>query len=123
MFDEAEKLDNHPYFRTKHESERGRPRGVRRCPGASTGPGSSSATRETGEIDKIDGPYYFFKLLQRLRSVLPPWLPAVGIEGGEINIVPVDFVADGDGPHRPQAGPRRPGLPPHRPEPADRAAR
>ena len=29
MFDEAEKLDTHPYFRTKHESERRRPRGVR----------------------------------------------------------------------------------------------
>ena len=26
--------------------------------------------------------------------MLPSWLPTVGIEGGEINIVPVDFVAD-----------------------------
>ncbi len=47
----------------------------------------------TGEIDKIDGPYYFFKTLQRLRRVLPAWMPTVGIEGGEINIVPVDYVA------------------------------
>jgi len=44
-------------------------------------------------MDKIDGPYYFFKLIQRLRDILPPWMPTIGIEGGRINIVPVDFVA------------------------------
>jgi NAD(P)-dependent dehydrogenase (short-subunit alcohol dehydrogenase family) len=48
----------------------------------------------TGEMDKIDGPYYFFKLIQRMRQLLPPWLPAVGLEGGRVNIVPVDFVVD-----------------------------
>jgi NAD(P)-dependent dehydrogenase (short-subunit alcohol dehydrogenase family) len=93
MFEEAERLDTHPYFRTKHESERvvreecHRPWRVYR-------PGIVVGDSRTGEIDKVDGPYYFFKLLQRARRVLPAWLPAVGIEGGEINIVPVDFVAD-----------------------------
>ena len=48
----------------------------------------------TGEMDKIDGPYYFFKLIQRMRQLLPPWMPSVGLEGGRINIVPVDFVVD-----------------------------
>ncbi len=48
---------------------------------------------ETGEMDKIDGPYYFFKLLQRLRAALPEWFPLAGPEGGQTNIVPVDFVA------------------------------
>ena len=43
-------------------------------------------------MDKIDGPYYFFKLIQRMRQILPPWMPSVGLEGGRINIVPVDFV-------------------------------
>ena len=92
MFEEAEKLDNHPYFRTKHESERvvreecARPWRVYR-------PGIVVGDSRTGEIDKIDGPYYFFKALQRARRVLPSWLPTVGVEGGEINIVPVDFVA------------------------------
>jgi NAD(P)-dependent dehydrogenase (short-subunit alcohol dehydrogenase family) len=47
---------------------------------------------QTGEMDKIDGPYYFFKLIQRMRQVLPPWFPSVGLEGGRLNIVPVDFV-------------------------------
>ena len=37
--------------------------------------------------------HYFFKLIQRLRNMLPPWMPTIGIEGGRINIVPVDFVA------------------------------
>jgi short-subunit dehydrogenase len=92
MFDEAERLDVNPYFRTKHESERlvreecPRPWRVYR-------PGIVVGDSRTGEIDKIDGPYYFFKTLQRLRRVLPAWLPTVGIEGGEINIVPVDYVA------------------------------
>jgi len=49
---------------------------------------------QTGEMDKIDGPYYFFKLIQRMRQLLPPWMPAVGLEGGRVNIVPVDFVVN-----------------------------
>jgi short-subunit dehydrogenase len=44
-------------------------------------------------MDKIDGPYYFFKLLQKLRHALPEWAPLAGPQGGETNIVPVDFVA------------------------------
>jgi NAD(P)-dependent dehydrogenase (short-subunit alcohol dehydrogenase family) len=43
-------------------------------------------------MDKIDGPYYFFKLIQRMRQMLPPWMPTMGLEGGRINLVPVDFV-------------------------------
>jgi len=31
-------------------------------------------------MDKIDGPYYFFKLIQRMRQLLPPWLPAIGLD-------------------------------------------
>jgi NAD(P)-dependent dehydrogenase (short-subunit alcohol dehydrogenase family) len=44
-------------------------------------------------MDKIDGPYYFFKLIQKARRWLPPWMPGIGFEGGRINLVPVDFVA------------------------------
>jgi NAD(P)-dependent dehydrogenase (short-subunit alcohol dehydrogenase family) len=93
MFEEAEQLDTHPYFRTKHESERvvreecSRPWRVYR-------PGIVVGDSRSGEIDKVDGPYYGFKLLQQMRRVLPTWLPTIGVEGGEINIVPVDYVAD-----------------------------
>jgi len=93
MFEEAEKLDTHPYFRTKHESERV-VREESRRPWRVYRPGIVVGDSRSGEIDKIDGPYYAFKLLQQARRVLPSWLPAVGIEGGEINIVPVDYVAD-----------------------------
>jgi NAD(P)-dependent dehydrogenase (short-subunit alcohol dehydrogenase family) len=91
MFDEAEKVDNHPYFQTKHESEAV----VREecdVPWRVYRPGIVVGHSETGEIDKIDGPYYFFKLLQRARNLLPQWVPGVGIEGRRINLVPVDFV-------------------------------
>ena len=43
-------------------------------------------------MDKVDGPYYFFKLIRRIRNAVPQWMPMPGVEGREINIVPVDFV-------------------------------
>ena len=92
MFEEAEALDTHPYFRTKHESERVVREECRR-PWRVYRPGIVVGDSRTGEIDKVDGPYYMFKVLQQARRVLPTWLPTVGVEGGEINIVPVDFVA------------------------------
>ncbi|MBS0448097.1 MAG: SDR family oxidoreductase [Proteobacteria bacterium] len=90
MFDEAEGLD-HPYFMTKHESEK-IVRQESKVPWTVYRPAMVVGDSETGEMDKIDGPYYFFKLIQRLRQLLPPWMPTVGLEGGRINIVPVDFV-------------------------------
>src|SRR3954447_4116645 len=93
MFEEAERLDTHPSSRTKHESERVVREECRR-PWRVYRPGIVVGDSRSGEIDKVDGPYYFFKLLQRARKVMPAWLPALGVEGGEINIVPVDFVAD-----------------------------
>jgi NAD(P)-dependent dehydrogenase (short-subunit alcohol dehydrogenase family) len=92
MFDEAEKVDNHPYFQTKHESE-AVVREECEVPWRVYRPGIVVGHSETGEMDKVDGPYYFFKLLQRARNAVPQWFPGVGIEGRKINIVPVDFVA------------------------------
>ena len=91
MFEEAEGLDD-PYLATKHESE-GLVRAEKRIKWRVYRPGMVVGHSQTGEIDKIDGPYYFFTLLKKLREALPPWMPMVGIEGGRINIVPVDFVA------------------------------
>jgi len=90
MFDEAEGLD-HPYFMTKHESEK-IVRKEAKVPWTVYRPAMVVGDSATGEMDKIDGPYYFFKLIQRMRQLLPPWMPSVGLEGGRINIVPVDFV-------------------------------
>ena len=90
MFDEAEGLD-HPYFMTKHESEK-IVRKESKLPWTVYRPALVVGDSTTGEMDKVDGPYYFFKLIQRMRQLLPPWMPSVGLEGGRINIVPVDFV-------------------------------
>jgi thioester reductase-like protein len=92
MFDEAEGLD-HPYFATKHDSEK-IVRDECKVPFLVFRPGLVVGDSKSGEMDKIDGPYYFFKLIQRMRQTLPPWMPTIGIEGGRINIVPVDFVVD-----------------------------
>jgi NAD(P)-dependent dehydrogenase (short-subunit alcohol dehydrogenase family) len=92
MFEEAEGLDD-PYLRTKHESE-GLVRAEKRIKWRVYRPGMVVGHSQTGEIDKIDGPYYFFTLLKKMRAALPPWMPMIGLEGGRINIVPVDFVAD-----------------------------
>jgi NAD(P)-dependent dehydrogenase (short-subunit alcohol dehydrogenase family) len=92
MFDEAEGLDD-PYLRTKHDSE-GLVRAETRIKWRIYRPAMVVGHSQTGEIDKIDGPYYFFTFLKKLRQTLPPWMPTLGIEGGRINIVPVDFVAN-----------------------------
>ncbi len=91
MFDEAEGLDL-PYFRTKHESE-GLVRTACRVPWRIYRPGMVVGHSRSGVIDKIDGPYYLFKAIQKLRDCLPRWVPLMGMEGGHINLVPVDFVA------------------------------
>jgi NAD(P)-dependent dehydrogenase (short-subunit alcohol dehydrogenase family) len=90
MFDEAEGLE-HPYFMTKHESEK-IVRKECKQPWTIYRPALVVGDSKTGEMDKIDGPYYFFKVIQRMRQILPPWMPSIGLEGGRINIVPVDFV-------------------------------
>ena len=92
MFEEAENY-GHPYFASKHESEKV-VRGECSTPWRIYRPGLVVGDSQTGETDKIDGPYYFFKLIQRIRAALPPWMPAIGVEGGRINIVPVDYVID-----------------------------
>ncbi len=90
MFDEAENLD-HPYFQTKHDAEK-IVRAQCKSPWRVYRPGLVVGDSRSGEMDKVDGPYYFFKLIQRMRQMLPPWMPTVGLEGGRINIVPVDYV-------------------------------
>jgi NAD(P)-dependent dehydrogenase (short-subunit alcohol dehydrogenase family) len=91
MLDEGQKLPHH-YHRTKYESELM----VRRQVEAKTlvyRPGIVVGHSQTGEMDKVDGPYYTFSLLKKLRGALPAWFPLAGPEGGKITIVPVDFVA------------------------------
>jgi thioester reductase-like protein/NADP-dependent 3-hydroxy acid dehydrogenase YdfG len=91
MFDEGQKLPS-PYHRTKFESER-IVREQPYVPWRVYRPAVVVGDSVTGEMDKVDGPYYFFKAIQRSRGLLPEWLPLVGIDLGKTNVVPVDWVA------------------------------
>jgi thioester reductase-like protein/short-subunit dehydrogenase len=91
MFDEGQRLPS-AYHRTKYESER-IVRDQPYIPWRVYRPGIVVGDSQTGEMDKIDGPYYFFKAIQRMRQLLPEWVPLVGIDLGYTNVVPVDWVA------------------------------
>src|SRR5947209_5566237 len=91
MFDEGQDMP-HAYHRSKFESEKVA-REELTAPLRVYRPGIVVGHSQTGEMDKIDGPYYVFKLIQRLRYALPQWFPLIGPEGNPLNLVPVDFVA------------------------------
>src|SRR5919202_3208314 len=91
MFDEGQPLPS-AYHRTKFEAEK-IVRERSRVPWRVYRPSLVIGHSRTGEMDKIDGPYYFFKLIQKTRNALPQWFPLVGPELGHTNLVPVDYVA------------------------------
>jgi NAD(P)-dependent dehydrogenase (short-subunit alcohol dehydrogenase family) len=91
MFDEGQHLPS-AYHRTKFESER-IVREEAAVPWRVYRPAIVVGASETGEMDKIDGPYYFFGVIKMLRDRLPSWLPLVGADLGDTNVVPVDYVA------------------------------
>ncbi|HTI77948.1 MAG TPA: SDR family oxidoreductase [Mycobacterium sp.] len=90
-FDVAQDLPT-PYHQTKFEAELL----VRSAPGLRYRvyrPAVVVGDSQTGEMDKVDGPYYFFGLLAKL-AVLPRFTPMVLPDTGRTNIVPVDYVVD-----------------------------
>ena len=90
-FDVAQELPT-PYHQTKFEAELL----VRSTPGLRYRvyrPAVVVGDSRTGEMDKIDGPYYFFGLLAKL-AALPRFTPMVLPDTGRTNIVPVDYVVD-----------------------------
>jgi NAD(P)-dependent dehydrogenase (short-subunit alcohol dehydrogenase family) len=91
MFDEGQKHRS-PYFRTKFLAEK-LVREECQTDYRIYRPGAVVGSSVDGEADKIDGIYYAFKTIQRLRRLLPSWVPLVGFEGSELHIVPVDYVA------------------------------
>ncbi|MEO7350709.1 MAG: SDR family oxidoreductase [Marmoricola sp.] len=91
MFDEGQRLPS-AYHRTKFESEK-IVREEAEVPWRIYRPAVVVGHSETGAMDKIDGPYYFFPLFKRLRDTLPGWMPLIGVDLGDTNVVPVDYVA------------------------------
>lgn len=80
-----------PYHRTKFESERL----VREAEGLRWRiyrPSAVVGDSKTGEITKIDGPYYFFPLFRALAH-MPASLPVPSVNIGATNVIPVDYVA------------------------------
>jgi NAD(P)-dependent dehydrogenase (short-subunit alcohol dehydrogenase family) len=90
MFDEGQERPS-PYHATKFAAEK-LVRQQSELPWRVYRPAIVVGHSETGEMDKVDGPYYFFPALARLAQ-LPDWLPLVGPDLGDTNVVPVDFVA------------------------------
>jgi NAD(P)-dependent dehydrogenase (short-subunit alcohol dehydrogenase family) len=91
MFDEGQTLPS-AYHRTKYESER-IVRQEATVPWRVYRPAVVVGHSETGAMDKVDGPYYFFPVLKRLRDTVPSWVPMFGVDLGDTNVVPVDYVA------------------------------
>ncbi|MEU6583548.1 SDR family oxidoreductase [Nocardia sp. NPDC046763] len=80
------------YHRTKFEAEKM----VREAAGLRWRvyrPAIVAGDSRTGEMDKIDGPYYFFPAIAGL-AALPSELPMPIPDLGATNIVPVDYVVD-----------------------------
>jgi len=90
-FDEGQEFPS-PYHRTKFESEKLVRERVQ-VPWRAYRPSLVVGNSKTGEMDKVDGPYYFFKAIQKLRHALPEWFPLISLEFGRTNVVPVDYVA------------------------------
>ncbi|MGZ4577258.1 MAG: SDR family oxidoreductase [Mycobacterium sp.] len=90
-FDVGQRLPT-PYHQTKFEAELL----VRSAPGLRYRiyrPAVVVGDSRTGEMDKIDGPYYFFGILSAM-AVLPKLTPILLPDTGRTNIVPVDYVVD-----------------------------
>lgn len=90
-FDVAQRQPT-PYHRTKFEAEAL----VRAADGIRFRiyrPAVVVGDSRTGEMDKIDGPYYFFGILAKLAK-LPRFTPMMLPDTGRTNIVPIDWVAE-----------------------------
>ncbi|WP_067970338.1 SDR family oxidoreductase [Mycolicibacter icosiumassiliensis] len=90
-FDIGQELPT-PYHQTKFEAEAL----VRSAPGLRYRvyrPAVVVGDSRTGEMDKVDGPYYFFPLLAKL-AALPRLTPMAVPHTGRTNVVPVDYVVD-----------------------------
>jgi NAD(P)-dependent dehydrogenase (short-subunit alcohol dehydrogenase family) len=93
MFEEAVNVDANPYFWSKHHAEKV-VRDNCKIPYRIYRPSAVLGHSKTGEIDKVDGLYFLFKPIQKLRDLLPRWIPYPSIEGPRFNAIPVDYVAD-----------------------------
>lgn len=82
----------HPYHASKFAGEQT----VRQKPGLRFRiyrPTALVGHSRTGEMDRIDGLYYLFKPIRKLRDLLPRWFPLYSNRKMQVNVLPVDYAA------------------------------
>jgi dephospho-CoA kinase len=89
--DAGQKFHN-DYERTKHEAEKLVRTAMRQLPITVLRPGIIVGDSRTGEIDKLDGPYYLMVLIATNASGLR--LPLLGRGDAPLHLVPIDYVID-----------------------------
>ena len=87
----GQKLHN-AYERTKYEAEKLARAAMRQLPVTVLRPGIIVGDSQTGEIDKLDGPYYLMVLIATNDSGLR--LPLLGRGDAPLHLVPIDYVID-----------------------------
>jgi len=89
---EAGQKFHNGYERTKYEAERLVRTAMRQFPITVLRPGIIVGDSKTGEIDKLDGPYYLMVLIATNASGLR--LPLLGRGDAPLHLVPIDYVID-----------------------------
>ena len=89
--DAGQKFHN-AYERTKYEAERLVRGAMRQLPITVMRPSIIVGDSKTGEIDKLDGPYYLMVLIATNASGLR--LPLLGRGDAPLHLVPIDYVVD-----------------------------
>jgi len=80
------------YERTKYEAERLVRAAMRQLPITVVRPGIIVGDSRTGEIDKLDGPYYLMVLIATNASGVR--LPLLGKSSAPLHLVPIDYVVE-----------------------------
>lgn len=89
---EAGQKFHNAYERTKYEAEKLVRAAMRHLPITVLRPGIIVGDTQTGEIDKLDGPYYLMVLIATNASGLR--LPLLGRGDTPLHLVPIDYVVD-----------------------------
>lgn len=89
--DEGQRFHNH-YEATKHAAERVAREAMRRMPVTVVRPGIIVGDSKTGEIDKLDGPYYLIVLFAT--NQWPVNLPLPGRGSAPLYLTPIDYVIE-----------------------------
>jgi thioester reductase-like protein len=89
---EAGQKFHNGYERTKYEAERLVRAAMRQLPVTVVRPSIIVGDSKTGEIDRLDGPYYLMVLIATNASGLR--LPILGRGDAPLHLVPIDYVID-----------------------------